>query len=62
MRVNTLFVAVLASTVSAQTPEGFEPATDNYLVASYGSSTITPGLNIPINGDSLFLCLLTHPM
>lgn len=55
MLTNALFLAIYAAAVSAQTPEGFEPATENTIAVSYGTLTVTPGLNIPSNSTSLFL-------
>jgi hypothetical protein len=56
MRTTAFLLAAFAAAVSAQTPEGFEPAVENTIAVSYGTLTVTPGLDIPSN-SRFFICL-----
>ena len=45
--------AAIASSVFGQTPPGFSPSSSSRLDLAFGNITVTPGLQIGINGQNL---------
>jgi len=47
MRSTQLLAAVFASVVSAATPPGFQPSSDQELTIAFGNTLATAGTNLP---------------
>ena len=56
--VHALGASLLVACVSAQTPPGTSPATNNPLTVNYGSTEVTPGIQLERMGQSTPLHLL----